>query len=236
MFFLFKELTFFLRYLTISFIFLFSYCFKKFPTILLFFYYPLGKFFKKKLLILHALELINSSLFLNLSISGFFVFIYLNFLLKFFFSSSWYSPQIKLFSNFIQLGFFSLTSSFFCFYLIYFFIFNLGLFWNFEIFSSFHLFEIQFQVLNFLKFQIDNLNLFCYFLFISITLSFISRWLFSWKLLFLLFRWFKFILFFFSSFCAFFFISEVTLQFFFALVFLYFFLEFIFFYICWKLQ
>nr|YP_010620025.1 Sec-independent protein translocase component TatC [Symphyocladiella dendroidea]WAX04038.1 Sec-independent protein translocase component TatC [Symphyocladiella dendroidea] len=233
---LFKELNLLSRYFLVTFSLLSFWCLKKFPTILVFFFYPVGKIFKKKLIILQALELINSSFFLTLHISAFCLLPFAFCLFKIFFSSSWYSFQIKLFSNFLYLNFLYLNFSFLFSYCLFFLILNLSLLWNFETFNSFHLFEIQFQVFRFVEFQITNLNfsisIFSIFSIFSITV----RWFFSWTSLFFIFRKIRFFFFFFIVCFFLLFYIDITFQFFLLLNMGFFFLEFIFFYICWKLQ
>nr|YP_010620186.1 Sec-independent protein translocase component TatC [Gredgaria maugeana]WAX04222.1 Sec-independent protein translocase component TatC [Gredgaria maugeana] len=232
--FLLKELTFLFRYFSFSLFFLFILSFKKFPLILLFFFYPIGKVFKKKLIILHVGEFVNISFFLNLTISCFILIIFLIFLIKVFFSSSWYNTQNKLFENFLKTIFLVLICSFTVFYFLYFSIFNFSLLWNFETFNSFHLFDIQLQVFKFLKFQLFNLNLICFVISVFGVGSLVFRWFFSWKFIFFIFRKIKLFLFLSFSFFSFFF-SDITFIFFFLLIFFLLILEIIFIFICWKL-
>nr|YP_010620278.1 Sec-independent protein translocase component TatC [Amplisiphonia pacifica]WAX04314.1 Sec-independent protein translocase component TatC [Amplisiphonia pacifica] len=231
-----KELILLFRYFFVTFSLLSLWCFKKFPTILLFFFYPIGKIFKKKLVILHALDLVNSSFFLTFYITTFFIFLYFPLFLKIFFSSSWYTFQVKLFTSFFYITFFYITLSFFLSFFLSFLLFNFSVLWNFETLNSFHLFEIQFQVLRFLEFQITNLNLFCFLSFLFLIVIITTRWFFQWKKIYFIFREIKIILFCFLSFLFSFSYTELTIQFFLVLNLIFFFLEFIFFYICWRLN
>nr|YP_010620255.1 Sec-independent protein translocase component TatC [Deltalsia parasitica]WAX04291.1 Sec-independent protein translocase component TatC [Deltalsia parasitica] len=231
-----KEVSLLFRYFFVTFSLLSFLAFKKFPTILLFFFYPAGKIFKKKLIILHTLELINSSFFLTLFINGFFIFLFFCFLIKMFLSPSWYILQIKVFSDFLFLSFLSLSLSLSLSCLIFFFIFHFSLLWNFETFSLFHLFEIQFQMLRFLEFQIKNLNIFCSSFFLLLITINIIRWFFSWKFLFLFLFQTKVFFIFIFIFIFIIFFSELTFFLFTLFILTFLFLELIFFYICWKLQ
>nr|YP_010620232.1 Sec-independent protein translocase component TatC [Dictyomenia sonderi]WAX04268.1 Sec-independent protein translocase component TatC [Dictyomenia sonderi] len=231
-----KEFSLLFRYFFVTFSLLSFSCLKKFSTILIFFFYPIGKFFKKKLLILHALELINSSFILIVTFTSFFTFIFFIFLLKIFFSSSWYKPQCKLFTCLIHNIFFLLVFSNLFFFLIYFFIFNFGLAWNLGVFDSFQVFDFQFQFLKFIEFQIKNLNLLCFLFFYFSIFFFTLRWVFSWKTLFFFFTQCKWLLFGIIIVLLVLLYSELSFQFFFSVFLTWFFIEFIFFFICWKLQ
>nr|YP_010620117.1 Sec-independent protein translocase component TatC [Periphykon beckeri]WAX04153.1 Sec-independent protein translocase component TatC [Periphykon beckeri] len=232
MYFLIYELTTILKYFVFSFCFFIFITFKKFSILLLFFFYPIGKLFKKKLLILQVLELINITFFLNFSMSSFFVFFFFIFLLQIFFSAGWFDFQIYLFKLFCLKLIKLLSFLFFLYYVFYIFLFNFGLVWNFYLVDSFQLFEIQFQIVNFFKFQIYNFNFFVFFFFIFLISLILVVWLYSWKKIFFIATKLNILSFFFFLSLFFF---DLTLEFFYFFLFLLFFFEFFFLYLFWKL-
>nr|YP_010620140.1 Sec-independent protein translocase component TatC [Melanothamnus gigas]WAX04176.1 Sec-independent protein translocase component TatC [Melanothamnus gigas] len=231
-----KECIKLLRYFSFAFFCTLIFSFKNFFLLILFFFYPIAKIFKKKLLILHTLELINIFVNLTFFLSSFFTLVFLNFLIIVFFSPSWYKIQIFLFVKFLKQLVSLLGLNLICFYVTNFFIFNLSLIWNFGFFNSFNLFEIQFQLNNFLKFQLNNFFLFCFSFIFFWNVSLIIKWFFSWKFLFFIFKKLKVILFFLFFLVLSIICSNFNCYFFLLIFSIFIILEIFFFYMCLKIS
>ena len=183
-----KELKLFIKYFFFSFIFSLIVFFQKFSSIFIFFYYPISKIIKKKLLVLNTLDLINISFFLGLAITFLLSTIIFLLLSKLFFSNSWYNEQLNVFKIFFTRLFFLIPFLNILFFFIYKFIFIFSLCWSFEVFNSFSLFEIQLQIIDFLKFQIYSLYI-IHSILIFITLIYlILKSFLTWQVIFFNFK------------------------------------------------
>nr|WAX04130.1 Sec-independent protein translocase component TatC [Polysiphonia sp.] len=227
-----KELVFYLRYFTSAFILVFFFITKWFLWILIFFYYPIGKILKKKLLILHIWELLQIYTIVSVNFSNLFIIFWFFYLLRSFLTTSWYKAQLALFNQFIQSFLYCFVLIFVLFYSFNYFVLSFVLFWNFDSHTIFDLFEIQFQLLRFLQFQLCNLNTLIFCSICSICSIFLTKWFLEWKFIFFFFKKIKLtslqayiLLFTFLNF------DFIILSFFPMLLFL----EFIYFFICFKI-
>nr|QUJ09442.1 SecY-independent protein translocase component tatC [Neorhodomela munita] len=221
-------------YIFVTLIFAFIISFYKLQSLIVLFYYPIAKIFYKKLLILHISDLFNSSFLISISVCCFFSVLSFDIFLKLFFFSSWYKVQKKIIKFFYvnNLLFFFLYTLFF--FLIYSFFIRYLLIWDFKTFNSYKLFDIQFQIVKFVQFQIHLFFSGLLILLLIFTLSSNLKLFISWKNIFLYIKILKKILFIFFLFFFLLILYDIYLQFF-SLVFLFIFLEIISIYICYKL-
>lgn len=229
-----KEIKLTIIYIVISLFLSFFVSFSKLSSLIVLISYPIIKIFHKKLLILHVLDLFNSSFLLSINIGSFFSILSFNLFIKFFFLSSWYKAQKQLINDYSYYILLFLLFYLFLFLFLYKIIIHFLLIWDFKTFSSYKLFDIQFQILKFFKFQIYLFFSGLIILLLKLILCLNIKWFINWKNIFLYIKLCKKLIF--SSFIiiVFLFLYDIFVQFF-VLNFLYIFLEIIFFFICFKL-
>lgn len=228
-----NELKLLISYYFISFFFTLIICLQKFFSLLIFFYYPISKLIKKKLLVLNSLDLLHTSWLLSLNISFLVSILIFNWIIKLFFSNSWYFIQKKTFSQFSRFIFIILILLLFISVFFFKLFFQTILFWSSGIFNSFNLFEIQLQIFQFINFENLYLNAIWFIIILFYSLFLIIKSFITWNYFFLFFSLF----FSFSKFFIFFFLSLFSIDLDLLLLFSnLLILEFIFFYICFKLN
>ena len=229
-----KEIKLTAIYSVISLFLSFFISFSKLSSLIVLISYPIVKIFHKKLLILHALDLFNSSFLLSISIGSFFSILSFNLFIKFFFFSSWYKAQKQLINDCSCYILLFLLFYILLFLFLYKMIIHFLLIWDFKTFSSYKLFDIQFQILKFFKFQIYLFFSGLTILLLKLILCFNIKWFINWKNIFLYIKVCKKLIFSFFIIIIFLFLYDIFVQLFVA-SFLYILLEIIFVFICFKL-